>query len=155
MHEEQPATARVEVAAPDRPHRRLRPAVVMAVAAGGAIGATARYELGLRFAVASGSFPWVTFGVNVSGSFLLGLLLTFVLERWPPTQYVRPFLAIGVLGTYTTFSAYSVEADLLFKDGHVAVGLAYAITSVAAGGVAVYVGIVTARLWPPLRRSAR
>ena len=91
----------------------------------------------------------------MSGSFLLGLVLTFVLERWPPTRYVRPFLAIGVLGAYTTFSTYSVETDLLFRDGHVALGLAYALGSLAAGGVAVYLGIVAGRLWPPLRRSER
>ncbi|MGH8986006.1 MAG: fluoride efflux transporter CrcB [Acidimicrobiia bacterium] len=147
--------ARAEAAAHHRPHRRLRPAIILTVAAGGAVGATARYELGSSFEVASGSFPWVTFAVNVSGSFLLGLLLTFVLERWPPTQYVRPFLAIGVLGTYTTFSTYSVEADLLFKDGHVAVGVVYVLASPAAGGVAVYLGILTARLRSPLRRSER
>jgi CrcB protein len=154
MLEEQPATATVEGAA-GRPHPRPRPTIILAIAAGGALGAMARYELGERFAVAAGSFPWVTLGVNASGSFLLGLLLTFVLERWPPTQYVRPFVAIGVLGTYTTFSTYSVEADLLFKDGHVAVGVAYVLGSVAAAGLAVYLGIVVARLWPSLRRSER
>jgi len=155
MRDEQPAAATAEVAAAPRPHRRLRPTIILAVAAGGSLGSMARYELGEQFAVAAGSFPWVTFGVNVSGSFLLGLLLTFVLERWPPTQYVRPFVAIGVLGTYTTFSTYSVEADLLFKDGHVAVGVAYVLGSVAAAGLAVYLGMVTARLWRPLRRSER
>lgn len=155
MHEEQPVTARAEAAALYRPRRTLQPAIILPVAAGGALGAMARYELGLRFAVAAGSFPWVTFGVNVSGSFLVGLLLTFVLERWAPTRYARPFLAIGVLGTYTTFSTYSVEANLLFKDGHVAVGVAYVLGSLAAGAVAVYLGIVTARLWPPRRRSER
>jgi fluoride exporter len=125
----------------------------MAVAAGGAIGAPARYELGEHFGVAPGSFPWVTFGVNLSGSFLLGLLLTFVLERWPPTRYVRPFLAIGVLGAYTTFSTYSVEADLLFKEGYVGLGFAYVLASLAAGVVAVYLGIVAGRARPRLRRS--
>jgi CrcB protein len=134
---------------------RVRLPVVLAVAAGGALGAPIRYELSARVHVAPGSVPWSTFWINVSGSFLLGLVLTFVLERWPPTRYVRPFLAIGVLGAYTTFSTYSVETDLLFRDGHIALGLAYALGSLAAGGVAVYLGIVAGRLWPPLRRSER
>jgi fluoride exporter len=138
-----------------RPRGRVRLPVVLAVAAGGALGAPIRYELSVRVHVAPGSFPWSTFWINVSGSFLLGLLLTFMLERWPPTRYVRPFLAIGVLGAYTTFSTYSVETDLLFRDGHVAVGLSYALGSLAAGGVAVYLGIVAGRLWPLLRRSER
>jgi CrcB protein len=132
---------------------RLRVPVVLAVAAGGALGAPIRYELSARVHIAAGSFPWATFWINVSGSFLLGLLLTFVLERWPPTRYVRPFLAIGVLGAYTTFSTYSVETDLLLRDGHVALGVVYALGSLVAGGAAVYLGIVAGRLWPSLRRS--
>jgi fluoride exporter len=91
----------------------------------------------------------------VSGSFLLGLLLTVVLERWPPTRYVRPFLAIGVLGAYTTFSTFSVEADLLIRNGHAALGIAYVLASLAAGGAAVYLGIVAGRLRPARRRSTR
>ncbi len=135
--------------------RRLRPATLVAVALGGALGAPARYELAARFPAPAGSFPWVTFWINVSGSFLLGILLTFVLERWPPTRYARPFLAIGVLGAYTTFSTFSVETDLLFRDGHVALGVSYLLSSLAAGGVAVYLGIVTGRFWPSMRRSTR
>jgi CrcB protein len=135
--------------------RRLDPRVVASVAVGGALGALARYELGEQFVAATGTFPWSTFVVNVSGSFLLGLLLTFVLERWPPTRYVRPFFAVGVLGAYTTFSTYSVEADLLLKEGHVGIGLAYVVGSVAGTAAAVYLGIVTGRSWPRLRRSMR
>jgi CrcB protein len=126
-----------------------------AVAAGGALGAAARYELTLRFAGVGGSFPWATFCINVSGSFLLGLLLTFVLDRWPPTRYTRPFLAIGLLGAYTTFSTFAVEADLLWKDGHVALGVLYVVGSLAVGGAAVYLGIVVGRIWSSRRRSTR
>jgi fluoride exporter len=133
--------------------RRL--GVVVAVALGGALGAPARYELSERFPAGAGSFPWATFCINVSGSFLLGLLLTVVLERWPPTRYVRPFLAIGVLGAYTTFSTFSVEADLLIRNGHAALAIAYVLASLAAGGAAVYLGIVAGRLRPARRRSTR
>jgi CrcB protein len=79
---------------------------------------------------------------------VLGLLLTFVIERWPPTRYVRPFAAIGFLGAYTTFSTYMVETDLLVKDGNAAVALTYVVASLLAGLVAVYLGIVIGRLWP-------
>jgi CrcB protein len=129
--------------------------VVVAVAGGGALGALVRYEITAHAGVATDSFPWPTFWINVSGSFLLGLLLTFVLERWPPTRYVRPFLAIGVLGAYTTFSTYVLEIDLLLRDGHVGVGLSYAIVSLVAGAVAVYLGIVTGRWWPSLGGRGR
>lgn len=142
-----------------RPSRRravrVRLPMLLAVAAGGALGGPIRYEISAHVHVAPDSFPWPTFWINVSGSFLLGVLLTFVLERWPPTRYVRPFLAIGLLGAYTTFSTYSVETDLLLRDGHVAVGLAYAVVSLVAGGLAVYLGIVAGRSWPSLRGRAR
>jgi CrcB protein len=61
---------------------------------------------------------------------------------------VRPFLATGVLGGYTTMSTFSVETALLIKDGHAAIGLVYGIGSVAAGVFLAYVGIVAARLTP-------
>ncbi len=134
---------------------RLKPRILVAVAAGGGLGAAARDELATRFPASAGSFPWTTFWINVSGSFLLGLLLTFVLERWPPTRFVRPFLAIGALGAYTTFSTFAVETDLLFRDGYVAVGVVYVLASLAAGCAAVYMGIVAGRSWPALRRSTR
>jgi CrcB protein len=128
---------------------------VAAVALGGALGAPVRYELSASYPAGVGSFPWATFCINVSGSFLLGLLLTFVLERWPPTRYVRPFLAIGVLGAYTTFSTFSVETDLMIRHGHAMLGLVYVFASLIAGGAAVYVGIVAGRLWPGWRKSTR
>jgi CrcB protein len=148
----------IEQSTPSRRRRQstgVRLPVVVAVAAGGALGAPIRYEITAHVHLAPNSFPWSTFWINVSGSLVLGVLLTFVLERWPPTRYVRPFLAIGFLGAYTTFSTYSVETDLLMKDGHVAVGLTYAIVSLVAGGLAVYLGIVAGRSWPSLRGRER
>jgi CrcB protein len=101
--------------------------------------------------VAPDSFPWSTFTVNISGSLVLGVLLTLIIERWPPSRYLRPFAAIGFLGAYTTFSTYVVEADLLVKDGQVGVAAAYVVASLVLGLVAVYLGIVTGRLWSPGR----
>ena len=131
---------------------RLQPAVLAAVAAGGALGAPVRYELGIAFPVIAGQFPVITFAINVSGAFVLGALLTLVLERWPPTRYARPFLAIGFLGAYTTFSTFAVESDLLAKDGHIGVTVLYDVLSLVAGLVAAFVGIVAVRAWPGFGR---
>ncbi|HEX2850950.1 MAG TPA: fluoride efflux transporter CrcB [Acidimicrobiales bacterium] len=125
-----------------------RPDVLAAIAAGGALGAPARYEVAQVIHVATGTFPWATFWTNVSGSFALGFIVILVIERFPPTRYLRPFFATGFLGAFTTFSTFAVEADLLIKDGHAAIGVAYAIGSLAAGFAAVWAGIVAARLIP-------
>jgi CrcB protein len=114
---------------------------VAAVAAGGAVGAPARYAIGESAHVTAGSFPWPTFWINVGGSFALGVLLVLVVERLRPTRYVRPFLATGVLGAFTTFSTFAVETDVLAKDGHAGMAVVYAIASLAAGLVAVFAGM--------------
>ncbi|HZQ27723.1 MAG TPA: fluoride efflux transporter CrcB [Acidimicrobiales bacterium] len=120
--------------------------VLAAVAAGGALGAPARYAVAQVVHVAKGGFPWATFWTNVSGSFALGFLLVLVIERFPPTRYVRPFFATGFLGAFTTFSTFTVEVDLLVKDGHAVAGVVYALTSVVAGLVAAWAGILLARM---------
>jgi fluoride exporter len=124
------------------------PDVLAAIAAGGALGAPARYEVAQLIHVGKDSFPWATFWTNISGSFALGFILILVIERFPPTRYLRPFFATGLLGAFTTFSTFAVEADLLIKDGHAAIGVAYAIGSLVAGFAAVWAGILLARLAP-------
>ena len=84
----------------------------------------------------------------MSGSFLLGLLLVLVLERFPPTRLLRPFLATGVLGAFTTMSTYQVETALLIKDGHAMTALAYGPGSIVAGLILAYAGILAGRLTP-------
>jgi CrcB protein len=133
--------------------RRSELRVLAAIALGGALGAPARYGVAQLVHVAPASFPWATFWTNVSGSFALGLLLALVLERFPPTRYVRPFVATGFLGAYTTYSTFAVETDLLIKDGHPGIGLAYAAASLVAGVVSVWAGIVAARTIPPPHRG--
>src|SRR5215475_9176959 len=91
---------------------RVRASVVAVVALGGIAGTLARYAVSRIVHVAPGTFPWSTLTVNVTGSFILGLLLTLMVHRWPPTRYARPFLAVGILGAYTTFSTYMVDADV-------------------------------------------
>ena len=141
--------------APHRPSGRARPDVLAVIALGGMLGASARYGIAQWLPTAHGGFPWATFWTNLSGSFLLGLLLVLLLERFPPTRLVRPFLATGILGAFTTMSTYEVETALLIKDGHAATGLLYGLGSLVAGLALAYAGILAGRLTPPRHTEAR
>jgi CrcB protein len=109
-------------------------------------GTPARYALERIIHVAPGTFPWSTFTINVTGCFVLGVLLTLIVERWPPSTYVRAFAVIGFLGAYTTFSTYTVEAVTLSKDGYVEVAAGYVVASLVLGVAAVFAGVLVARL---------
>lgn len=122
--------------------------MVVAVALGGALGAPARYGLAELVPAATGGFPWATFVTNVTGSFALGLVLALVLERFRSIRYLRPFVATGFLGAYTTYSTFAVEIDLLVRDGRGALALAYVAASLVAGLAAVGAGIWTGRALP-------
>lgn len=125
--------------------------VLAAIAVGGALGGPARYGLGLAFPTAPHTFPATTFAINVSGSFLLALLVVLILEVWPPTVYVRPFLCVGFLGAYTTFSTWMVDTDRLISAGAWGTAAANLVLSLVAGlaatalGLSVGQGIVTRR----------
>lgn len=127
---------------------RAQPDVLAAIAAGGAMGAPARYEMTRLIHVTKGTFPWATFWTNIVGSLILGFLLILIIECFPPSRYLRPFFATGFLGAYTTFSTFMVDTDTLFKDHHVALGVAYLLGSTVAGFAAVWVGIIAGRLFP-------
>lgn len=139
---------------PERPAggRLPRPGVLAAVAAGGALGAPARYGIALAVTVAPGTFPWGTFWINVSGSFALGAVVAVILGRLPADRYRLPFLATGFLGAYTTYSTFAVESDLLARNGHVAVALVYVGASLAAGLAAVSAGLAAGRAVATPRR---
>lgn len=137
-----------------RSRRRGQRDVVAAVALGGALGAPARYGISQAVHITSGTFPWGTFWTNVSGSLALGFVLALLLERFPPSRYLRPFVATGFLGSFTTYSTFAVETDLLVKNGHVGVAAAYGLGSLAAGFLAVWIGIVLARAVPERRRRS-
>ena len=118
-------------------------------------GAAARYELANWISVPAGGFPWATFWTNVSGAFVLGALLVALLERYPPARFARAFAGTGFLGAYTTFSTFSVETDVLVKDGHVATAGAYVAASLVVGLAAAWLGIGFGRALAPVRRPER
>lgn len=124
--------------------------IVAAVAAGGFFGAPARYELARAIHSSSGGFPTAIFLVNVSGSFALGAILTLIVERWPPNRYLRPFVATGFIGAYTTWSTFMVDSDVLLKRGHLETAAAYVVATLLVGLSATYGGMRAARLRPAL-----
>jgi CrcB protein len=115
---------------------------VLFVALGGAIGSAARYLVGGWFAARFGAaFPYGTFVVNVTGSFIVGLFLAYTQERVSLSPYWRLFFAVGFVGGYTTFSTYEYESVRLLQDGEMLLAAVYLIGSVVTGGVAAIAGI--------------
>ena len=114
----------------------------LAVALGGALGAVARHAAALMVANRVGAaavFPAGTFAVNVVGCFLAGVLLS-VFGRIAVSEPTRAFLMVGVLGGFTTFSAFGTELFLLLKAGEPQSAIAYVLTSVLLGVVVLWCG---------------
>jgi len=129
-----------------RPFLRSRWDVLLVIGAGGALGSLARWGVGELVLSSGESFPWATFIENISGGFALGVLMVFVLEAWPPRRYLRPFLGVGLLGGYTTFSTYMLDTRHLLTDDHLATAYTYLGGSLLAGLAAMWLGIASARL---------
>ena len=121
------------------------PLRLVAIATGGALGTLARYGMDRSLVPSPLGFPWPTFTVNVAGSLLLGLVVTLVVERWPPTRFVRPFGAIGFCGGFTTFSTLVVEASQRAQHGRVGPAAVYVVVSLVAGVVAAGLGMALGR----------
>lgn len=119
--------------------------VLVVIAAGGALGSLARWGVGGALPTGDHGFPWSTFVENCTGAFALGALMVFVLDVWPPHRYLRPFLGVGVLGGYTTFSTYMLDARGLLAAGHEGTAFTYLAATLFVGLVAVWAGIVAAR----------
>ena len=126
-------------------HRTRQHLVLAAIAVGGFVGAWGRYEVSLTWKTPPGRIPWTTFGINTSGAFLLGLILTVLLNRSRPATYARSLLCVGVLGAWTTMSTFAMESDLLVKDGDLAAAVAYAAATVAVGLAVTWIGIIFGR----------
>jgi fluoride exporter len=111
------------------------------VLVGGGVGALARYILGAEIAArVGGRFPLGTLVINVTGSFLIGLLMTLFTERLQPHPNWRLLLVVGVLGGYTTFSTFEYETFRAVQDGGKWIGLLNVVGSVVLGYIAVWIG---------------
>jgi len=116
------------------------------VAVGGAIGSVLRYAVAQWVVGRFGPVvPWHTLVVNVTGAFLLGLLMALALDKGSLPEQWRLLLGVGVLGGYTTFSTFAFESVELFAEHAPALGLAYALGSVCAGVIAAWAGIMLGR----------
>ncbi len=119
---------------------------ILLIGIGGFIGAVARYEIALWIGQRWGrSFPLGTFVINVSGSFLIGLLMTLMAERIIENPQWRLLLVVGFLGAYTTFSTFEYETGALLKDGEWMYASLNVIGSVMAGFIALKLGEVIAK----------
>ena len=117
------------------------------MAAGGAIGASLRWLLAGAIQRASGSaFPWGTFAVNAIGSFALGFLFVYLIERSTYGEIMRLLLTVGLLGAFTTFSTYSLESIRLLEQGALGLAAANVLGQVVLCLLLTWVGIQAARL---------
>ena len=120
--------------------------MLFAVACGGALGAMGRHFVsGHVMRWTGGGFPWGTLTVNVLGSFLLGALVEYMALRWSATQEMRGFLVVGVLGGFTTFSAFSLDAVLLLERGSLGPAFAYIAGNMLLSICGLFAGLVLFR----------
>ena len=117
------------------------------VALGGALGASARYIVGvLATHWGGGQFPWGTFSVNIVGSFLLGVLAGLMTFTWSPSPELRAFLVVGVLGGFTTFSAFSMEVALMIERDRLGMAALYLGATVVISVAGLFAGLKLTRM---------
>ena len=121
--------------------------IPIAVALGGALGAVARYLMVGRFEHWLGAgFPYGTLTANVLGSLLMGVLIELMALVWSPSPELRALLIVGVLGSFTTFSALSLDTLLLFEAGAPGKAALYALASVLLSVIGIFAGMRVARV---------
>jgi CrcB protein len=129
-----------------RPSWRRQAPAVLATALGGVLGAEARYGVSVAVPHAVNAFAWSTVAINVSGCLALGALMVVLLELRTPHHLARPFLGVGVLGGYTTYSTFAVDVQRLLVAHRPLVALAYLVATVVSCAVAVWLS-TTVTLW--------
>lgn len=121
---------------------------VILVMSGGAIGAALRYGLSRALPVNVGGWPWPTFAVNLLGGLAMGVLAAWLVRGNDAAEPLRLFLGVGVLGGFTTFSAFSLEMAQMVQRGQGMMAAAYAAASVILALGAVFAGMMLARtIW--------
>jgi CrcB protein len=129
----------------DVPPPLVHTTAVAVIAVGGSLGALGRWAVAEALPHAAGRFPWDTFLTNVSGCFLIGVLMVLVTEVVTHKPLLRPFLGVGVLGGYTTFSTYIVDTQRAAAEGAPLVALGYLALTLLAALLSVYTGTVLTR----------
>jgi len=119
--------------------------VLPVIALGGMIGALARHELEVLWAAAPEQWPWATFVTNASGCVLIGMLMVQVVEVGRAHPLLRPFVGVGLLGGYTTFSTYALQTRTLWAHGQPDLSLLYLLLTPGVAMVGVFTGVVMAR----------
>lgn len=119
--------------------------LLLVIAVGGAVGAAGRYGAGLAWPTAADAFPWTTLLVNVVGCALMGVLMVLVTERFTAPPLVRPFLGTGVLGGFTTFSTYAVDAHRLLRLDAAGTAILSLVLTFVLAVAAVWAGAGAAR----------
>ena len=120
---------------------------LLAVAAGGAAGAVMRWLMASGIQrMAGGAFPWGTLVVNALGSFLLGFLFVWLIERSSASELMRLALTVGFLGAFTTFSTYSLESIRLLQEGALAMAFGNIIGQVVVCLLLTWLGVQLARV---------
>lgn len=118
------------------------------VMAGGAVGAVLRFGLSRAIPAIAGVWPWATFVANVLGSVLMGILAFWLVRRGAQGEPVRLLLGVGVLGGFTTFSAFSLEVAQMIENGQLIMAFGYAVASVLVALTALFAGLWVAKaLW--------
>jgi CrcB protein len=120
---------------------------VLLVASGGAIGSVARYLVGVLMTRAFGvNYPYGTLTVNVVGGFLMGLFIGIMARRLEGSMDLRLFVAVGIMGGFTTFSSFSLDVAVLWERGELSTALIYVLASVILSIAALFFGLWLARL---------
>jgi len=112
------------------------------VAIGGAIGASLRHLVNLgALRLVGATFPWGTMAINIAGSFAMGMFIELLARRFGASNEVRLFVATGILGGFTTFSAFSLDFAVLWERGAALPALAYVLVSVIGAILALFLGL--------------
>lgn len=120
--------------------------MLLLASAGGAIGAGARHLVNLGMGRLLGtSFPWGTLTVNIVGSFLMGMVIEYIMERAAGSAELRTFIATGILGGFTTFSAFSLDVSVLIERKEQGLAALYVVGSVGVALAMLYAGFAVAR----------
>ncbi|KAA2264309.1 CrcB family protein [Solihabitans fulvus] len=120
-------------------------AILGAIAVGGGLGGLARYGVAQLLPTLPGRFPVGTFVINAVGCALIGVLMVLITEVWSGHYLLRPFLGVGVLGGFTTFSTYAVEVRGLLRPGSALLAFGYLASAMACALLAVLLGVWFAR----------